>query len=95
MAEKVISYWTSANSLKQLHRFIDSRHPVLRQVPLPDGSNISDASSRDSRASLQYEWAFRRAFIRFLHLPGYGSLERDLGNGTKHLINCMALEDVY
>jgi hypothetical protein len=70
MVEKVISYWTSANSLKQLHRFTDSRHPSLIQVPLPDGSNIRDASSRDPRGSLQDEWAFRRAFIRLLHLPG-------------------------
>ena len=70
MANKVISYWTSANSLKQLHRFTDSRHPVLPQIPLPDGSNIGNISSSDPGASLQDEWAFRRAFVRFLHLPG-------------------------
>lgn len=68
--EKVISYWTSANSLKQLHRFADSRQPNLLQVPLPDGSNIPSDSSLDPKSSLPDEWQFRRSLIRFLHLPG-------------------------
>lgn len=70
-AEKVISYWTSANSLKQLHRFTDSRQPDLFQIPLPDGSNLPDSASPDDvRSSLREEWMLRRAFVRLLHLPG-------------------------
>lgn len=69
-AEKVISYLTSANSLKLLHRFVDSRQPNLLQVPLPDGSNIIDHSTGDDDNSLLHEWMFCRIFVRFLHLPG-------------------------
>jgi hypothetical protein len=71
LAEKVLSLWTSANSLRQLHRFIDARQPALLQVPLPDGSNIGGHTTpNDPFGSLQDEWNFRRAFIRHLHLPG-------------------------
>lgn len=71
LAEKVISLWTSANSLRQLHRFIDVRQPALLEFPLPDGSNIrGDATPNDPLGLLHDEWKFRRAFIRHLHLPG-------------------------
>jgi hypothetical protein len=70
-AEKVLSLWTSANSLKQLHRFADARQPSLLEPPLPDGSNIGgDAAQGDYKDSLRHEWMFRRALVRHFHLPG-------------------------
>lgn len=69
-AEKVISYWTSANSLKQLNRFVDARQPGLLEIPTPDGSNIPDNVVNDPKESLLSEWMFRRIFVRCLHLPG-------------------------
>lgn len=40
LLQEVLSYWTSANSLKQLERFADMRQPTLHRVPTPDGTNF-------------------------------------------------------
>lgn len=69
-AEKVSSYWTSANSLRQVHRFTDTRQPPLYQNPLPDGSNISLHSGYDHHSTLYEDWRYRRTLVRLLHLPG-------------------------
>lgn len=69
-AEKVLSYWTSANSLKQVNRFIDARQPCLFEIPIADGSNIPENAVDDPKESLLSEWMFRRIFVRCLHLPG-------------------------
>lgn len=76
-AGKVLAYWTSANTLKLLHRFAHERQPDLFHIPLPDGSNIGVLAGG---MALQYEWMLRRAWIRHLHLPGVlqgGSLYAD------------------
>jgi hypothetical protein len=59
--EKVLSFWTSANSLKQLERFADERQPGLLQKPLPDGSNLFDSRVNPDRSDDLYnEWFLRR-----------------------------------
>ena len=72
LLEKVLSYWTSANSLKQLERFADIRQPYLDRLPLPDGMNLHHRGCTPAQYSevILMEYSFRRLWIRHLHFPG-------------------------
>jgi hypothetical protein len=97
-ADKLVSIWMSANSLKQLNRFVDVRQPSLLVPPLPDGSNLyHGAVADDPKRSPYFEWKFRRGFIRHLHLPGIWTYqekpdERFISYGRLYAIGRCLLE---
>jgi len=62
-------YWTSAHSLKLLHRFLDHQQcPLLVEPKMNDGSNIPRVSSKQK--ILYWEWEFYRHLVRTLHHAG-------------------------
>jgi hypothetical protein len=92
LLQKVLSYWTSANSLKQLERFADTRQPTLHRVPTPDGTNLH----RNARSvppaqyvdELYFEHYLRRLWIRHLHLPGLMAANTGREYSLRSLYNC-------
>jgi hypothetical protein len=72
--EKVLSYWTSANSLKLLDRFISQGHCPLRDDPnhktfynnLPSDHHVSYTPDW----TLRHDFYLRRNLVRLLHYPG-------------------------
>jgi hypothetical protein len=63
----VLGLWESANSLKQLERFNDTRQPRLSARPLPDGRNVRVVAGDEE---VVLEWMFRRLLVKILHFPG-------------------------
>ena len=91
--ETVLSYLTSANSLKQLERFADERQPYLCRQPWPDGSNLTqDFCTANPPApyhpDLEIEYKFRRLWIRHLHFPDLHAANIGREESIRQLYTC-------
>lgn len=71
-----MSYWTSLNSLRQLHRFVDKRQRKILVMAIEDKFTDEECNA-DNSESVEYEWLLRRLFIRCLHFPGLVFLDEE------------------
>ncbi|KAJ5040911.1 uncharacterized protein L3040_005470 [Drepanopeziza brunnea f. sp. 'multigermtubi'] len=69
--DKILDYWTSACSLKQLDRFLNRGQPQFLGAPSPNGMNLDTLAVNPSGVPhFSYEHQLRRSTVRLLHYPG-------------------------
>jgi hypothetical protein len=75
--EKLLSYWTSANSLKQIHRWLCHRQPSLYEDPRTDGTNLRGFTNPPMYRGFHDEYVLRKQLIRALHYRGMTIIGKD------------------